>query len=148
MVEMRALRKLRREYPKDVTRSPRRRAAGIDVDNSTPNHLNIPFQNAITTLTLGFPPSSVSSCTVTRITTLRFFARAFAHSRSTISAFSTSVSRRRMNILRDKWPRGRRAAKQRSQEFSSSDVACHVTLRLGGIHAMEDDTTLPSRGSH
>src|SRR6516165_11415494 len=26
---------------------------------------------------------------------------------------------------------------QRGQEFSSSDVACHVTLRLGVIHAME-----------
>src|SRR5262249_12110406 len=55
--------------------------------------LTSPFQNAITTLTLGFPPSSVSSCTVTRITTLGFFARAFVHSRSIISAFSTSVSR-------------------------------------------------------
>src|SRR6266581_2683409 len=64
------------------------------------------FQNAITTLILGFPPSSVSSCTVTRITTLGFFARAFTHSRSIIFAFSTSVSRRCMNILRNKWPRG------------------------------------------
>ena len=35
---------------------------------------------------------------------------------------------------------------ERGQEFSSFDVACHVTLRLGVIHAMEDDTTLPSRG--
>src|SRR5262249_49214060 len=26
---------------------------------------------------------------------------------------------------------------QRGEEFSSSDVACHVTLRLGVIHAME-----------
>src|SRR5262249_29311051 len=42
------------------------------------------------------------------------------------------------------WP-PRRAA-ERGQEFSSSDVACHVTLRLGVIHAMRDDTTLPSRG--
>src|SRR5262245_62286021 len=25
-------------------------------------------------------------------------------------------------------------------------MACHVTLRLGVIHAMGDDTTLPSRG--
>src|SRR5258707_4717247 len=73
------------------------------------------FQNAITTLTLGFPPSSVSSCTVTRITTLGFFARAFAHSRSIISAFSTSVSRRCMNILHDKWPRGRRTAEHRDE---------------------------------
>jgi hypothetical protein len=77
--------------------------------------LTSPFQNAITTLTLGFPPSSVSSCTATRITTLGFFARAFAHSRSTISAFSTSVSRRRVNILRDKWLRPRRAAEQRDE---------------------------------
>src|SRR5262249_54343379 len=33
-------------------------------------------------------------------------------------------------------PRRRPAAK-RGQEFSSSDVACHVTLQLGVIHAME-----------
>jgi hypothetical protein len=33
-------------------------------------------RNAITTLTLGFPLASVSSCTWTRITTLRFSARA------------------------------------------------------------------------
>jgi hypothetical protein len=86
--------------------------AGIDVDNSTPNHLNIHVSEAITTLILGFPPSSVSSCTITRITTLGFFARAFAHSRSIISAFSNSVSRRCMNILRYKWPRGRRTAEK------------------------------------
>ena len=73
------------------------------------------FQNAITTLILGFPPSSLSSCTVTRITTLGFFARAFAHSRSIISAFSTSVSRRCMNILRDKWPNGCRTAEKRDE---------------------------------
>ena len=81
--------------------------------------LTSPFQNAITTLTLGFPPSSVSSCTATCITTLGFFARAFAHSRSIISAFSTSVSRRRMNILRDKWPRCRRAAEKRDERAAS-----------------------------
>ena len=75
-----------------------------------------PFQNAITTLTLGFPPSSVSSCTVTHITTLGFFARAFVHSRSIISAFSTSVSRRRMKILRDKSPCSRRAAEQGDED--------------------------------
>src|SRR5262249_30650134 len=34
-------------------------------------------------------------------------------------------------------PRGRRAAEKRGQEFSSSDEACHVTLRLGVIHAMQ-----------
>ena len=33
-------------------------------------------------------------------------------------------------------PRGRRAAEQRD-ELAPSDVACHVTLRLGVIHAME-----------
>src|SRR5229473_1479468 len=92
---------------------------GIDVDNSTPNHLNIHVSEAITTLILGFPPSSVSSCTITRITTLGFFARAFAHSRSIISAFSNSVSRRCMNILRDKWPSRRRAAEQRDELASS-----------------------------
>jgi len=86
-----------------------------------------PFQNAITTLTLGFPPSSVSSCTVTRTTTLGLFARAFAHSRSIISAFSTSVSRRRMNILRDKWPCSRRTAEQRDElaaSYSEHWVSC------------------------
>jgi hypothetical protein len=89
--------------------------------------LTSPFQNAITTLTLGFPPSSVSSCTVTRTTTLGLFARAFAHSRSIISAFSTSVSRRRMNILRDKWPCSRRTAEQRDElaaSYSEHWVSC------------------------
>src|SRR5262245_6663928 len=33
-------------------------------------------------------------------------------------------------------PRGGRPA-ERGQEFSSFDVACHVTLRWGVIHAME-----------
>jgi hypothetical protein len=33
-------------------------------------------------------------------------------------------------------PRGR-SAEKRGQEFSSLDVACHATLRLGVIHAME-----------
>src|SRR5215475_7901664 len=37
-------------------------------------------EKAITTLTRGFPLSSVSSCTWTRIITSGFFARAFAHS--------------------------------------------------------------------
>src|SRR5262249_41079090 len=36
-------------------------------------------EKAITTLTRGFPLSSVSSCTWTRIITSGFFARAFAH---------------------------------------------------------------------
>jgi len=31
----------------------------------------------------------------------------------------------------------RRTAEKRGYEFSSRDVACHVTLRLGVIHAME-----------
>jgi ABC transporter substrate binding protein len=82
------------------------------------------FQNAMTTLTLGFPPSSVSSCTVTRTMTLGFFARAFAHSRSIISAFSTSVSRRCMNILHDKRPLGRRATEQRD-ELASLQLCGH-----------------------
>src|SRR5215831_14353980 len=37
---------------------------------------------------------------------------------------------------------GRRAA-ERGPEFSSSEVACHVTLQLEVIHAVEDDTTFP-----
>src|SRR5215475_12642945 len=49
-------------------------------------------EKAITTLTRGFPLSSVSSCTWTRIMTSGFFARAFAHSCSIISNFSVSVS--------------------------------------------------------
>jgi hypothetical protein len=32
---------------------------------------------------------------------------------------------------------GHAAAAERRQQFSSFDVACHVTLRLGVIHAME-----------
>src|SRR5262249_12235021 len=48
-------------------------------------------EKAITTLTRGFPLSSVSSCTWTRIITSGFFARAFAHSCSIISNFSVSV---------------------------------------------------------
>src|SRR6516162_6972163 len=49
-------------------------------------------EKAITTLTRGFPLSSVSSCTLTRIITSGFFARAFAHSCSIISNLSVSVS--------------------------------------------------------
>src|SRR5262245_50254289 len=49
-------------------------------------------------------------------------------------------------LLRPRRERPRRRAAERGQELSSCDVACHVTLRLGVIHAMEDDTTLPSRG--
>jgi hypothetical protein len=40
-------------------------------------------------------------------------------------------------LLRAGRERPRRRAAERSQEYSSSDVACHVTLRLGVIHAME-----------
>src|SRR5215831_6961959 len=43
---------------------------------------------------------------------------------------------RRLLRARRERPRRRRAAEQRGQEFSSSDVACHVTLRLGVIHAI------------
>jgi hypothetical protein len=67
-----------------------------------PSHSYYPRFKAITVLTLGFPFSSVSACTLTRITTLGFFARAFAHSRSIISVFSTSVSNRFMNNFHDK----------------------------------------------
>src|SRR5262245_6263661 len=56
-------------------------------------------EKAITTLTRGFPLSSVSSCTWTRIITSGFFARAFAHSCSIISNFSVSVSICCINIL-------------------------------------------------
>ena len=45
--------------------------------------------------------------------------------------------RRRLLRTRRKRPNDRRAAEKRGQVFSSSDVACHVTLRLGVIHAME-----------
>src|SRR5262245_32673259 len=47
-------------------------------------------------------------------------------------------------LLRAQRERPRSRAAERGQEFSSSDVACHVTLRLGVIHALEDDTTLPT----
>jgi hypothetical protein len=40
-------------------------------------------------------------------------------------------------LLRARCERPRRRAAERGQEFSSSDVACHLTLRLGVIHAME-----------
>jgi hypothetical protein len=85
------------------------------------------LSNAITALTLGFPLSSVSSWTLTRITTLGFLARAFAHSRSIISAFSISVSSRFMDILHDK-PR----------RCSGTDVRFIARPRTG------DDTTAPS----
>jgi hypothetical protein len=47
-------------------------------------------------------------------------------------------STRELRLLRARRerPRNRRAAERR-YEFSSSDVACHVTLPLGVIHAME-----------
>ena len=38
----------------------------------------------------------------------------------------------------------RHRAAERGQEFSSCDVACHVTLRLGSFMQWRDDTTLPS----
>jgi hypothetical protein len=45
---------------------------------------------------------------------------------------------RRRQLLRPRRERPRRRhAAERGQELSSSDVACHVTLRLGVIHAME-----------
>src|SRR5262249_62345725 len=53
---------------------------------------------------------------------------------------------RHRRLLRARRERPCRRAGERGQEFSSFDMACHVTLRLGVIHAMRDDTTLPSRG--
>jgi hypothetical protein len=50
-------------------------------------------------------------------------------------------------LLRARRERPRGRAAERGKEFSSSDVACHVTLRLGVIHAVGDDSTLPSRGA-
>src|ERR1700745_3361560 len=44
-----------------LIQSPRRRAAGMMCTTQRQITLTSPFQNAITTLTLGFPPSSVSS---------------------------------------------------------------------------------------
>jgi hypothetical protein len=42
----------------------------------------------------------------------------------------------RLLRTRGERPRGCSAA-ERGQKFSSSNVACHVTLQLGVIHAME-----------
>src|SRR5215471_20832847 len=39
----------------------------------------------------------------------------------------------RLLCARRERPRGCRATEQRGQEFSSSDVACHVTLRFGSF---------------
>ena len=44
---------------------------------------------------------------------------------------------RHRGLLRARRERPSRRAAERGQEFSSFDVACHVTLRLGVIHAME-----------
>jgi transposase len=44
---------------------------------------------------------------------------------------------RHRGLLRARRERPGRRAAERRQEFSSSDVACHVTLRLGVIHATE-----------
>jgi hypothetical protein len=40
-------------------------------------------------------------------------------------------------LLRTRRERPGDCAAKRGYEFSSSDVACHVTLRLGVIHATE-----------
>jgi hypothetical protein len=100
------------------TRSPDRRAGKIDVDNSTPHvserdyDIYPRFSAFIGFVLHGYAHND-----------FRFFARAFAHSRSIISAFSTSVSRRCMNILHDKRPRGSRAAEQRDER-----AAVHVWM--------------------
>jgi len=48
------------------------------------------------------------------------------------------ISARRLNLLPVICvPQGDNFAAERGQELSSSDVACHVTLRLGVTHAME-----------
>jgi hypothetical protein len=45
------------------------------------------------------------------------------------------ISARRLNLLPVICvPQGDNFAAERGQELSSSDVACHVTLRLGVIH--------------
>src|SRR6516164_8060277 len=90
-------------YPREFTVAPH---AGLDhkafeLDEFFLGHFFIDAQvpeKAITTLTRGFPLSSVSSCTFTRIITSGFFARAFAHWCSIISNFSVSVSIRCINI--------------------------------------------------
>ena len=51
-------------------------------------------------------------------------------------------------LLRTRRERTRsRSAKKRGQEFSSSDVACHVTLRLGVIHGGRTDQSASRTGS-
>src|SRR5215510_11918364 len=57
----------------------------------------------------------------------------------------TNHRHRRLLRARRERPRGCRAA-ECGQEFSSSYVACHVTLRRGSFMQWRDDTTLPSRG--
>jgi hypothetical protein len=44
-------------------------------------------------------------------------------------------------------PRAATQPPRRPAEFSSCDVACHATLRLGGHSCMGNNTTLPSRGA-
>jgi hypothetical protein len=87
------------------------------------------LQNAITIWTSGLPFSSVSSRTFTRITTLGFFARAFAHSRSMISHFSTSVSIRCMTLL------GARVARQIERAPRARVVGLDLNLR---VHRFRD----------
>jgi hypothetical protein len=47
------------------------------------------------------------------------------------------TNNRHRRLLRARRERPRHHAAERGQEFPPSDVACHVTLRLGVIHAME-----------
>jgi hypothetical protein len=101
------------------------------VDNSTPITLTSPFQgrdynfNPRFSAFIGFVLHGYAH------TTLGFFARAFAHSRSITSAFSTSVSRRRMNILRDKRPRGNRAAEKRYELAAFQSIELHLLPQPG-----------------
>src|SRR5262249_48021212 len=52
-------------------------------------------------------------------------------------AATQNSDHRHRRRLRAPRPGGHRATEQRGQEFSPCDVACHVTLRLGVIHAMD-----------
>jgi hypothetical protein len=109
------------------TRSPRRRAAGIDVDNSTPNHLNIHvserdydinprFSAFIGFVVHGYPHNDF------RI----FCPRLRPFALNNFRLFEP-VSRRCMNILRYKWPRGY-AAEQRDEIAPSRSSAWKQNL--------------------
>src|SRR5580692_2670867 len=56
------------------------------------------------------------------------------------------VGRRGADISDDRHRRLATQPPRRPAEFSSCDVACHATLRLGGHSCMGNNTTLPARG--